>query len=147
MNIIITEQQHKQIIERELGRVLPEEAEILLSKEFPEFRSWLYGLNNNKLPNAAYHYNSYNNNISLTVRLYTNNNSYNIVASKEIDKNKKDWYLGCTTSIRKPHAGEPHTRGSDFADGKYDFNTWSKILKDIVTNKTSSNNVKIVHTI
>lgn len=46
--------------------------------------------------------------------------------------NAKPTYLGCTVSSRTPRAGENHTRGNDLADGKFGYDTWIKIVHDVV---------------
>lgn len=62
-------------------------------------------------------------------RVYTRDHIYGIVA---IDREKDGGYLGCTTSTRKPRAGEDWTRGNDLPDGPYDYKTWQKIKNAIV---------------
>lgn len=42
-------------------------------------------------------------------------------------------YLGCTSSSRKPRAGEDWRRGNDLADGPLTEETWHRILGDIVS--------------
>jgi len=63
------------------------------------------------------------------VRIYTDNNSYGIIAHETEDKD----YLGCIASSRKPRAGETWTRGRDLADGPLTKETWHRILGDIVS--------------
>ena len=58
------------------------------------------------------------------VTLFSNGHSYHI--------NATDSYLGCTASTRKPRPGEDWTRGSDLADGKFNTETWNRILRDII---------------
>ena len=62
---------------------------------------------------------------SVAVRLYTDGHDYCIRATE-------GGYLGCIVSCRKPRPGEDWTRGSDLADGKLDYETWNRILRDIV---------------
>lgn len=62
-------------------------------------------------------------------RIYTNDNSYSIVAHCTPQKS----YLGCIARSRKPRAGETWTRGNDLADGKLNYKTWVRILGDIVS--------------
>ena len=41
-------------------------------------------------------------------------------------------YLGCVAAARKAMAGEGYTRGNDLADGPYSYETWQRIVKDIL---------------
>lgn len=66
------------------------------------------------------------------VWIYTVDNVYGIVALKRKEKGKKDTYLGCTVSKRKPRAGETWTRGNDLADGEFNRKTWDRIKNDII---------------
>jgi len=61
--------------------------------------------------------------------IYTESHRYRINAR---DSNEDDGYLGCTSSVRKPRAGENWTRGNDLADGKFTRATWERIKNDIV---------------
>jgi len=61
--------------------------------------------------------------------IYTESHRYRINAR---DSNEDDGYLGCTSSVRKPRAGENWTRGNDLADGKFTRATWERIKSDIV---------------
>ena len=63
--------------------------------------------------------------------IYTDTNKYSIVAKDE--STSRQSYLGCTSSSRKPRAGEDWNRGNDLADGPLDEETWRKILADIVS--------------
>lgn len=63
-------------------------------------------------------------------RIYTDNNSYSIIAST---RGPDHSYLGCGASTRKPRAGEDWTRGNDLADGKLEESVWRQILADIVS--------------
>lgn len=85
----------------------------------------------------------------LYLKIFTKEYSYQIVA--RIPKVEKlgggemltvDGYLGCTTSARKPRAGEDWTRGNDLSDGKYCEETWQRILNDIIAYEL----VKVVKT-
>lgn len=64
------------------------------------------------------------------VALYTDNNKYMITAR---------WgegsygYLGCCSMARKPRAGEEQHRGADLSDGPFTYETWFRILADIVS--------------
>jgi len=58
------------------------------------------------------------------IKLFTDVNEYSIVAYAN--------YLGCVFSSRRPRAGEDWTRGGDLSDGKFSYETWVKILSDIV---------------
>jgi hypothetical protein len=65
--------------------------------------------------------------------LYTENNTYHISARAPDPNNRMDkGYLGCISTSRKPRAGEDWHRGNDLADGPFCFETWHKILRDIV---------------
>ena len=65
------------------------------------------------------------------MKIYTDNNYYSITAYPESEKIEKG-YLGCVASCRKPITGEDWTRGADLADGPFKYDTWVKILSDIV---------------
>ena len=60
-----------------------------------------------------------------SIKLYTATYVYSIRA-------RPNEYLGAVASCRSPRAGEKHTRGSDLSDGKFCFETWHRILCDIV---------------
>jgi hypothetical protein len=62
------------------------------------------------------------------VVLYTRTHSYCIKAKVQTNQPS---YLGCVASVRKPLAGEIHTRGNDLADGYFTEATWLKIVTDI----------------
>lgn len=64
---------------------------------------------------------------SLSVRLFTKDNVYNLVAKEE--------YLGCTVSKRKPRAGEITTRGMDLPDGKFSEKTLERIMMAMTQNE------------
>jgi hypothetical protein len=64
------------------------------------------------------------------VILYTRTHSYSIKARVQ---NGQPSYLGCIASVRKPLAGETHTRGNDLADGYFNQDTWNRILSDILS--------------
>ena len=70
------------------------------------------------------------------MRLYTDGHSYGISARplkiKKDSGHLDDGYLGCIASSRKPRAGEEWSRGNDLADGPFCYETWLKILGDIV---------------
>lgn len=42
-------------------------------------------------------------------------------------------YLGCTVNARKALPGEDWTRGNDLHDGNFSFETWVKIMQDIIS--------------
>jgi hypothetical protein len=67
----------------------------------------------------------------LSFRIYTDTNIYNIVAKEKSDYRLS--YLGCTSTCRKPRAGEDWNRGNDLADGELNETTWQNILADIVS--------------
>lgn len=67
----------------------------------------------------------------LSVKLYTANNAFQITAV-EHDGDRPN-YLGCTSSARRPRAGEHWHRGSDLADGPLEFETWHRIVCQIVS--------------
>ncbi len=60
---------------------------------------------------------------SVSVNLYTEYNRYRIVARNN--------YLGCTMTCRRSYVGENWTRGRDFPDGKFTYETWSDIIRAI----------------
>lgn len=60
----------------------------------------------------------------LRIKIYTNDNSYQIVAKKH--------YLGCQASTRKQRPGETHTRGSDLPDGVFNRRILVRIMGAIV---------------
>lgn len=62
----------------------------------------------------------------ITIAIYTDRHRYSISAST---KN----YLGCIAQTRKPRAGEDHTRGNDLPDGKFNRDTWDRIIRAIVS--------------
>ena len=80
------------------------------------------------------HSDSSDNDGTYQFRIYTNDNSYSIVA-RTYDRTKPGnrSYLGCIASSRKPRAGEDWTRGNDLADGDISEETWNQILADIVS--------------
>jgi hypothetical protein len=53
--------------------------------------------------------------------------------STQISGTNYPGYLGCTVSTRKPRAGETWNRGNDLADGIYSYDTFMKIIQDIVS--------------
>jgi hypothetical protein len=67
-----------------------------------------------------------------TVRIYTDNYVYAIVAR---DRSNNDGYLGCVHSLRKPYVGEQHTRGRDLPDGPFNKDTWDRIRNAIIANE------------
>jgi hypothetical protein len=67
---------------------------------------------------------SKNTNESFDIVLYTDNHIYRIVATKT--------YLGCTAATRKPRPGEKWNRGNDLPDGKFNAETFHKILGAII---------------
>ncbi len=74
----------------------------------------------------------------IKIRFYTNDHIYSIFAklpgSKPREKDQKEYlgYLGCVVSTRKARTGEYWNRGNDLADGPYNFDTWTKIMEDII---------------
>ena len=58
------------------------------------------------------------------VILYTRTHSYSIKARVQTGQPS---YLGCIASVRKPLAGETHTRGNDLADGYSLFRKYLRI--------------------
>jgi len=64
------------------------------------------------------------------VYLFTHGNRYSIVA--------RATYLGCQVSSRKPRPGEDWNRGNDLADGKFNEETWNRILRDIISYELKS---------
>lgn len=63
--------------------------------------------------------------------IYTDRYEYKFVAIKP-GKERENGYLACGLSGRKPRAGEDFTGGRDLADGSYSFETFQKIMFDIV---------------
>jgi hypothetical protein len=60
--------------------------------------------------------------------IYTDEHIYQIVAI-ESDANN---YLGCQATARKERPGEAWKRGNDLADGELTYDTWIRIVRDIV---------------
>lgn len=67
---------------------------------------------------------------AMSVRVFTDTNQYTIHA---IERPDGTGYLGCTSSCRKPRAGETWTRGRDLHDGPLTERDWFRILADIVS--------------
>lgn len=67
----------------------------------------------------------------MCIKIYTETNSYNILAICKPENNRS--YLGCGASSRKPRAGEKWFRGNDLPDGKLTYQTWYKILIGIIS--------------
>ena len=88
-----------------------------------ELRNWLTSLNRRIKDNLLI--SEIEEGIGWRITLYTTNFKYSIIA-------KPEKYLGAFASTRMPRAGEDHMRGSDLADGSFSFETWHKILCDIV---------------
>lgn len=65
-------------------------------------------------------------------KIYTRDNRYSIIAVVDKDEPNSKGYLGCTVTTRKPRPGEEHNRGRDLPDGKFVYDTWSKIVKSIL---------------
>jgi len=63
-------------------------------------------------------------------KIYTDGNEYNIRAHAD--------YLGCIVNSRKPRPGEDWHRGNDLADGKLNYETWNRILRDIIAYELKS---------
>ena len=63
------------------------------------------------------------------IALFTDNNEYQIVARFGCAQT----YLSCMAKSRKPRAGEDWHRGSDLADGQFTYETWFRILAEIVS--------------
>lgn len=61
--------------------------------------------------------------------IFTEEYRYRISA---IDRSEDEGYLGCTSSTRKPRAGEDWTRGNDLPDGKFTRETWEHIKNGIL---------------
>jgi len=71
-----------------------------------------------------------------TCKTYTHDCCYSIVA---IDRDDGG-YLGCVASMRKPYAGEDHTRSNDLINGPLTRQTWEAIKDAILAHEL----VKIV---
>ena len=65
----------------------------------------------------------------IVLKLYTDKNVYSIMAKLSV---RNGGYLGAGYSCRKPRAGETWTRGGDLADGDFSYETWIKIMGDII---------------
>lgn len=78
---------------------------------------------------------------SVTLKLFTDETEFSINA-KPIKENGES-YLGCTSSDRKPLVGETWTRGSDLYDGKYNEETFNRIMFDIVGHSLKPIEIKI----
>lgn len=61
--------------------------------------------------------------------IYTELYIYNISAE---DRKADEGYLGCIVTTRKPRAGEDWNRGNDLPDGKFNYETWTKIKDAII---------------
>lgn len=68
----------------------------------------------------------------MRVQIYTSNHLYRITAVEHQDGRT---YLGCTSSVRKPRAGEDWTRGNDLPDGEFTRETWESIKNGIISNE------------
>lgn len=68
----------------------------------------------------------------MRVQIYTCDHLYRITAVEHQDGRT---YLGCTSSARKPRAGEDWTRGNDLPDGEFTEETWSSIKNGIIRNE------------
>lgn len=112
-----------------------------LNKEYPELRSWLkslvrYGnvdscvLILKKLPDLVTKVNPKH----YRVKFFTESYEYTIVISGK--------YMGAFSSCRKSLPGETWTRGSDLKDGEYSYDTWNKIVYDILRNELKTIKLK-----
>ena len=70
----------------------------------------------------------------IVLKLATQNNMYHIVVSSHDgnDVYLNDLYLGGGAGGRRPRAGDSHAGGNDIADGRFNIDTWNRILADIV---------------
>lgn len=50
--------------------------------------------------------------------------------------------MGAFSSCRKSLPGETWTRGSDLKDGEYSYDTWNKIVYDILRNELKTIKLK-----
>lgn len=97
----------------------------LIDKRFNEFEDVVQVIKDEGESNpdrSAYEY-------KFAFNIYTEEHRYRISA---MDRSEDEGYLGCTSSTRKPLAGEDHTRGNDLADGKFTRETWERIKGDII---------------
>jgi hypothetical protein len=60
------------------------------------------------------------------IKFWTNRNQYVIHV-------RNFGYIGCIVTKRLPRNGEDWTRGNDLADGRYEPQTWERIMVDIVS--------------
>lgn len=67
---------------------------------------------------------------SMKLTIFTKDYSYHV--SAKLPEDKVGGYLGCIVQTRKPRAGEDWNRGNDLSDGQYSYETWIKIISDIV---------------
>lgn len=65
-------------------------------------------------------------------RIYTDNYKYYISVHRH---DKKEDYLGCVMTCRKPYPGEDWNRGNDLPDGNCNEETWDKIKSAIIMNE------------
>ena len=63
------------------------------------------------------------------IQIFTFTNRYTISAHQRDDGG----YLGCTSSCRKHRTGETWFRGNDLPDGKLTEETWSDIIRGIIS--------------
>lgn len=64
----------------------------------------------------------------ITIKLFTTFNVYYIRASATPDRS----YMCCEMMSRIPSMGESHCRRGDLTDGPISYETWIKILNDII---------------
>lgn len=101
------------------------------------FREWLAEITNNKqheLIDYRQGENKPGGGWSETIRIYTHDYSYQIIAEIDIPTMGHS-YLGCTMSVRKPRAGEDWSRGHDLPDGPCNRLTWDRIKNAIINNE------------
>lgn len=72
----------------------------------------------------------------VNMRLYTERYCYSIRVSWNAREGEPEgWYFGGFMGVRTPRPTEDWSRGNDMADGDFTFETWQKILRDIVSNE------------
>lgn len=85
--------------------------------------------------------------IRVCVKFYTADHEYSISARvpshNEETGDFDGGYLGCIVNKRKPRVGEHWTRGNDLPDGKYNKETWNKILNRILAYEIKNLQVEI----
>ena len=106
----------------------------VLESEVPDFAKWL-----NMFRDVNRFFIHKVDPVRFRVTFFTEEHRYSISAVPSVDG--YPGYLGCVSTVRKPKVGESWNRGNDLADGPYGFDTWVKILGDIVSNEIKNREV------